>query len=227
MFIEELLLSSSSASPQMSTEESAFSRSCGMVLLVRFKQLSKLLKPMELDELDDEPYWCLNCNLLDAVVSSRDLAWGTFLLALGGFSIPGDVLITMDLGRGRSGAFGAVVTHWPSCFGERGGVFSLSCDTFFPSLGGFSDDGDALVMAGFDLGMIGALGAVVTQWLSSLGEQGGLLSLSSIALDRGRNGAFPKNDLVLALLSWKAGGGEIIGVTDGGDPGSGSGDGVA
>lgn len=59
----------------------------------------------------------------------------------------------------------------------------------------------------------------------STGVVGGLPSLSSMALERGRKGAFPKNVRVLggllSALSWNAGGGDMIGVTDGGENDSG------
>lgn len=54
-----------------------------------------------------------------------------------------------------------------------------------------------------------------------MGDVGGLASLSSIAFERGRKGALPKKVLVLtgllSFLSWNAGGGDMIGVTDGGE----------
>lgn len=75
-------------------------------------------------------------------------------------------------------------------------------------------------------------GDVSIRFLVSIGDVGGLASLSSIALERGRNGGFPKKVLVLAgllsALSWNAGGGDMIGVIEGGENDSGivRGDGV-
>jgi hypothetical protein len=65
--------------------------------------------------------------------------------------------------------------------------------------------------------------------LTGFGEGGGLISSLSMAFDLGKKGVFPKNVLVLGsvflFLSWNAGGGEIIGVTGGGEKLSGWGDG--
>lgn len=84
--------------------------------------------------------------------------------------------------------------------------------------GCFSLEGEVFGVE-FVFGIIVAIGAQVLK-VSFGGDSGGLTSLS-MALERGRNGLFPKKvrfgDDFAEVLSWKAGGGEIMGVCGGGE----------
>lgn len=137
-------------------------------------QLSKLLKPIDEEEDDeDSPYLCVNCERLFVLVFSSDFVCG-ILGCVRGSSVTGEIT-----------GFGFLAT-------------GIVTGDFF---------------------------------MVSVGEAGGLASLSSIALERGKNGVFPKNVLDfdgVLFLSWNAGGGDMIGVIEGGenDSGIGLGEGV-